>query len=521
MPDATTAGRLPRQVPFIIGNEACERFSFYGMRNILTPFLVGTLLLYAPEAERAGLAKEVFHSFVIGVYFFPLLGGWIADRWTGKYRTILWLSLVYCLGHACLAAFEGNRLGFYGGLLLIALGSGGIKPLVSAFVGDQFDQSNKQKAKLVYDAFYWSINLGSFVASLLMPRVLRGWGAAWAFGIPGLLMLAATVVFWAGRRRYVLVPRPPPDPHGFAAVARTALLARGRGGPGFLTAALGAVLAVAALALTPSLGFVIAFCLALLALLLGGGLGVALQLDEARADHPPQAVEAVRAVLRVLVVFALVTPFHSLFDQKASTWVLQGKQMVMLAPGSWLGWLVTEPAQMQALNPLLVMLLIPFNNLVLYPGLRRMGLEPTALRRMGTGIALAAVAWVAAGLIQLAIDGGGAIPITWQILPYCLLTFGEVLVSATGLEFAYSQAPPAMKGVIMSFWSLAVTFGNLWVLVTNAAVRNDAVTARIAATGLGQTAFLMFFFAAFAAVAAVLFALYARRYPMQDHYRTS
>jgi POT family proton-dependent oligopeptide transporter len=140
---------------------------------------------------------------------------------------------------------------------------------------------------------------------------------------------------------------------------------------------------------------------------------------------------------------------------------------------------------------------------------------------MGTGIALAAVAWVAAGLIQLAIDGGGAIPITWQILPYCLLTFGEVLVSATGLEFAYSQAPPAMKGVIMSFWSLAVTFGNLWVLVTNAAVRNDAVTARIAATGLGQTAFLMFFFAAFAAVAAVLFALYARRYPMQDHYRTS
>ena len=78
---------LPRQIPYIIGNEACERFSFYGMRNILTPFLVTSLLLYAPEAERAGIAKDVFHTFVIGVYFFPLLGGWLADRFFGKYNT--------------------------------------------------------------------------------------------------------------------------------------------------------------------------------------------------------------------------------------------------------------------------------------------------------------------------------------------------------------------------------------------------------------------------------------------------
>jgi POT family proton-dependent oligopeptide transporter len=193
--------------------------------------------------------------------------------------------------------------------------------------------------------------------------------------------------------------------------------------------------------------------------------------------------------------------------------------MVMLAPGSWLGWLVKEPAQMQALNPLLVMLLIPFNNLVLYPALRRAGLEPTALRRMGLGIALSALAWVVAGAIQLWIDGGAPVSISWQVVPYLLLTFGEVLVSATGLEFAYSQAPAAMKGVIMSYWSLSVTFGNLWVLITNAVARNQAVTARITATGLSQNAFLMFFFAGFAFLAAAGFALYARRYPMQDHYR--
>ena len=110
---AESTAKLPRQIPYIIGNEGCERFSFYGMRNILTPFLVTSMLLYAPEAERAGIAKEVFHTFVLGVYFFPLLGGWLADRFFGKYRTILCSSLVYCVGQACLALFEDNRTGFY------------------------------------------------------------------------------------------------------------------------------------------------------------------------------------------------------------------------------------------------------------------------------------------------------------------------------------------------------------------------------------------------------------------------
>jgi proton-dependent oligopeptide transporter, POT family len=111
------------------------------------------------------------------------------------------------------------------------------------------------------------------------------------------------------------------------------------------------------------------------------------------------------------------------------------------------------------------------------------------------------------------------VSVTWQVFPYALLTFGEVLVSATGIEFAYSQAPASMKGVIMALWYLAVTIGNLWVLLANASVRNEAVIARIGETGLSETAFLMFFFASFALVVALIFGLYARRYPMQDYYR--
>ncbi|UXH80992.1 POT-type proton-dependent oligopeptide transporter [Roseateles amylovorans] len=506
---------MPPQIPYIIANEGCERFSFYGMRNILTVFLMTSLLLSIPEPLRKGEAKEIFHTFVIGVYFFPLLGGWLSDRFFGKYHTILWLSLVYCAGHACLAIFENNIQGFYTGLFLIALGSGGIKPLVSSFIGDQFDKSNRSLAQKVFDAFYWIINFGSFFASLLMPIFLDRFGASVAFGIPGVLMFIATAVFWSGRRKYVrIAPTAKHDPHSFLKVVRTALTSRGegQGRPGLVVAVIGGLLAIGALAMSPQWGFVIAFCTALVLVMGFGGAGAWMQLERARGPHPDDAVEGVRTVLRLLVLFALVTPFWSLFDQKASTWVLQADQM---AKPEWF-----KSSMMQALNPALVMLLIPLNNLVLYPLLARLGLRVTALRRMGAGIAFSGLAWIVVGGLQLWLDGGHEVAITWQILPYALLTLGEVLVSATGLEFAYSQAPLAMKGVITSFWNLSVTIGNLWVLMANASVKGESVTHYIQSTGTSVTAFQMFFFAGFALVAALLFALYARGYRMQDNYRS-
>src|SRR3954466_984347 len=406
---------IPRQIRYIIGNEGCERFSFYGMRNILTVFLVTSLLTYLPEADREHAAKDVFHTFVIGVYFFPLLGGWLADRFFGKYNTILWLSLVYCVGQACLAVFFTNRLAFYFGLGLIALGSGGIKPCVAAFVGDQFDQTNKHRAKVVFDAFYWIINFGSFFASLLMPIFLKELGPAVAFGVPGVLMFISTMVLWLGRKQYVMVPPAPPKPHSFLRVSRDAI-ASGRRGQ--VLAFLALVTATGSFLLIPKFGFVIAACLALVAVIAIGGLGVWLQLDRIRDKHPAEAIAGVRAVLRVLVLFALVTPFWSLFDQKASTWVLQANAM---SKPTWF-----QPAQMQALNPALVMLLIPFNNLVLYPALKRCGYELTALRRMTAGIAFAGFSWIIVGLMQVVLDRGSAFSITWQVLPYIFLTISAV-----------------------------------------------------------------------------------------------
>jgi proton-dependent oligopeptide transporter, POT family len=515
-----TKPSLPRQVPYIIGNEAGERFGFYGMRNILTKFAVGWLLLKLPLPERESGAKEIFHAFVMGVYFFPLLGGWLADRLWGRYRTILWLSAVYTAGYALLAASTEWRPGFYVGLFLIALGSGGIKPCVSTFVGDQFDQHNKSLAKTVFDAFYWVINFGSFFASLLIPLVLTGGTETWrprlAFGIPGLLMAVATLVFWLGRKQYVRIPPAPADPNSFLAISLTALRSSTGGQVTGVVALLGAL---AALASIPALGAVAGLCLSLVVLLLVGGIGTWRHLESARGKHPDEDIDGVRVVLRVLVVFGLVTPFWSLFDQKASTWVLQGEQMQL--PGwSWL----TTASQLQALNPFLVMLFIPFNQRVLFPLItKRFGIELTPLRKMSTGIALTGLSWVLISLLQVRVEAlhseGLKVPVLWQMLPYAVLTLGEVLVSATGLEFAYSQAPFRMKSAVSAFWSLAVTIGNLWVLVVNASVKNPSVTHAIESQGWSVMVSQMVFFALFAFTAAGCFAWYARRYVMVDNYR--
>ena len=321
-------------------------------------------------------------------------------------------------------------------------------------------------------------------------------------------MFVSTFVLWIARKQYVMMPPSPPDPHSFLNVSRSALMS---GTAGRVLGVIGLAAAIGSFLLMPKFGFVIAACLALVAVIGFGGAGVWMQLDAVRGEHPAEAIEGVRSVLRVLVLFALVTPFWSLFDQKASTWVLQADAM---SKPSWF-----QSSQMQALNPALVMLLIPFNNLVLYPAMRRRGYEPTALRRMTAGIALAGAAWIVVGTMQVVLNGGNAFSIVWQVLPYALLTLGEVLVSATGLEFAYSQAPLAMKGVIMAFWNLSVTIGNLWVLVVNAGVKHEKVIGSIKGWGFEVTAFQMFFFAGFAFVAALAFGLVARSYPVVDHYR--
>ncbi len=492
-PDHETTG-WPPGVPYIVGNEACERFSYYGMKAILFQHLAALYLIGAVvKADADRMATQTTHLFFAGAYALPMIGAIVADRLAGKYRTILWLSLFYCAGHAVLAVAENTLGGMYLGLALIAVGAGGIKPCVSANVGDQFGKNNWRRVGTVYQIFYFSINFGSFFSTLLIPWLRDTFGAGVAFGVPGVLMFLATVVFWAGRRKYVHVPARPGGRVGlldtlsstalFLAVGHlffTSHLAREYGAAGVAgLVLLSLVFAAVGLALfsyrqrvAPDDGF-LSITLYAVRRFFAGGMALP---SEAGGDSPlersrfwgpavarfgARATEGPVAVLRIMSVFLLVSVFWALFEQHSSTWIAQAAKMDLTAWGDW----KVKAAQTGSMNPILVMILIPLMNPV-YAFLTRRGLTPTPLRRLTVGLFITSLSFVTVALLQARIDaaGEGMVWVGYQAIAYFFLTVGEILVSITGLEFAYAQAPRRMKSTVMGFWLLMISLGNVLVV---------------------------------------------------------
>ncbi|MEC7358079.1 MAG: POT family MFS transporter [Verrucomicrobiota bacterium] len=201
--------QMPPGIPYIISNEAAERFSFYGMKAALAIFLANYLGVLGGNNLSEASATAYVSWFNSAVYLTPLLGAIIADAFFGKYSTIVSLSIVYCLGHLCLALMGiGGLVEFWllSGLGLIALGAGGIKPCVSAHVGDQFGIKNQHLITKIFNVFYFSINFGAVISNLLIPWVLKWHGPHLAFGIPGVLMALATLFFWMGREKFAHIP---------------------------------------------------------------------------------------------------------------------------------------------------------------------------------------------------------------------------------------------------------------------------------------------------------------------------
>jgi proton-dependent oligopeptide transporter, POT family len=200
--------RMPPGIPYIVANELAERFSYYGMRAILVVFMTQYLKTWdgRPDVMTPAQADIWYHNFTSFVYFTPIIGALIADIFWGKYNTIIWVSLLYCLGHGVLAMGE-TRVHLLIGLILIGMGAGGIKPCVSAHVGDQFSSTNEHLLGKVYNWFYFSINLGAFLSQLSIPWLRARYGPRVAFAVPGIVMAMALFVFWLGR--YKFVHRPP------------------------------------------------------------------------------------------------------------------------------------------------------------------------------------------------------------------------------------------------------------------------------------------------------------------------
>ena len=387
---------FPKAAPYIVVTETAERFSFYGMKAILSTFLISQFFNPTNNPALKGAAEahsnEVTHLFVALVYLLSIVGGILADYFLGRYRTILYLSIVYCIGHAFLAMFDTNYQLFYAGLLLIAVGAGGVKPNVSVMVGDQFeDESDANIAKL-YDIFYFGINVGAFFSMLITPVLKHTrYGAPLAFGVPGILMFVALVIFYLGKSKYKIT----------------------------------------------------------------------LPKDTLHEEKIPFK-EQIMSVWKVLVVFSFIPLFWALYDQNGSEWVIQAGKMDLHFMG--IEW---YQEQIQVINALLILILIPVFSFGVYPLLERMGIRVTALRKMGWGFVMVVITFALIAWIQTQIDNGIKLSIGWQLFAYVLLTVSEIFVSITGLEYAFSQAPKAIKSTIMGLFWFTVFLGNILVTYIN------------------------------------------------------
>jgi len=449
--NAADPQKFPKRVGFIIGQEFCERFSYYGMRAVLP--------LYLLTFFDQDIGTTVMHTFTMLAYFFPLLGGFISDSYWGKFKTILILSIVYCAGNIVMAttsipAFLGDPpspWGMFVALGMIALGTGGIKPCVASFGGDQFHPTQKRYIEIFFSMFYFSINTGSLI-SMVMTPLLRGnvtcFGASCyplAFGVPAVLMFVATIFFLFGSKVYTKVP---PQGNVLVKVGQVIIIGikgkwQARSNP------------------RTSVRW----------------------LDYAVSQYGEGLVKDVKALLSVFTIFAPLPIFWALFDQQSSRWTYQAinmdRNITIMGHET-----IIQPDLIQVLNPLFCIMLIPFFQGVVYPIFAKCGLELRPLQKMGIGLVLCSLSFTLAGFVGLSINQSvlsgpdptradcengccisNCVPVWLQIPQYFVITTGEIMFSVTGLEFAYSQAPKSMKSVCQAAWLLTSALGNVLVII--------------------------------------------------------
>jgi POT family proton-dependent oligopeptide transporter len=418
-----------------VAAEALERLAFHGLCAVLVLYLNEHLLW----AERD--ARGIYHLFLAGAYLAPLAGRAVAAR-LGRLRTVRWASTLHLAGLALLAAVE-SREGLALGLVLVAAGAGGAMPATSALVGERLGSAGAEAAARANAALRRAVQAASLAAKLGAPLLLVVAGPRAALAAAALALLAGVLL--ARRERAPAVDAPlPPERHGFLRVLGTAVSRLGTGKPGQDW------------------------------------------LEVARELHPAEAVAGTRAVLRLTPVFVALTLFWALFDQRASAWVFQARQLDLS-----LGPLTLSPAQLQALSPALVLLVGPLLARALAT-LERRGLALPPVRRVGLGIFAASAAFLAAGVLQVVVEGGHVPHGLWQLPQYLLLTVGEVLVSVTGLELAYAHAPRSMRPAVMSIGFLTVAAGNLVVVLVGKLFRLDGAAWSFTFAVLGICVALVF-----------------------------
>ncbi len=435
---------MPKGIPYIIGNELAERFSFYGMKAILFVFMTQHLMDSTGSYDKMNDQEATFwiHTFTSVAYFTPILGAILSDFFLGKYKTILLLSIIYCLGHFTLAIDE-TRLGLLFGLSLIAVGAGGIKPCVSAHVGDQFGKSNSHLLEKVFSWFYLSINMGAAISSILTPILLIKYGPSIAFGIPGFLMLVATILFWMGRKVFIHIP----------------------------------------------------------------------PIEKSKIISDLKNKETLNSIIKLIPIYLFVAIFFALFDQTTTTWISQAKHYLNK---EWLGYNLL-PSQLQATNPIMILILVPLCTYYVYPLINK-HFNLTAIKKISIGLFLAVPSFLIIGYLQTLAEAGWSLTIGWQVLPYFIITAAEVFISITCLELSYTQAPNSIKSLIMGFFLLSVSMGNVFTALFTKILPSSFIK-EIPKIIDGQekiekhfTASYFYFYAGLMLIAAILFLFVVRYY---------
>lgn len=483
-PDATTPptptgkGRTllghPLGLYTLFTTELWERFSYYGMRAILFYFLTDTLTndgLGLDDATGAALVA-VYGS---AVYLVTVVGGWVADRVIGARRSVLWGGVVIAAGHVSLAVPAHATA--YLGIVLVALGTGLLKPNVSSMVGELYRRDDPRRDS-AFSIFYMGINIGSFTAPFLV-QAARGVGGYHAgFAVAAVGMGLALVAFVLGRR--VLhgagdaVPHPltPADRPQVVRLGAWILLALvvATGLAWFVTSARGgAALEVVIDALSylafaaPVAMFVVMF-------------------------RSPQVNAAERSRLRAYVpLFVAATLFWMIFEQASSTLSQYARDHTDL---DVLG-VTISPVLYQSVNPAAIILLAPVFAWLWV----RLGDRPSTAVKFATGLTLAALSFVfLAG--ASAVAGDGRSPWWVLVVVYVVQTLGELCLSPVGLAATTLLAPQAFRGQAMALWFLAPAAG-------------QAITAQLitATEGVSRTAFFGGIGVVALVVAGVMFAL--------------
>ncbi|HET7585476.1 MAG TPA: peptide MFS transporter [Gemmatimonadaceae bacterium] len=426
--------------------EMWERFSYYGIRPLLVLFMTAAVVNGGFDFEPT-VASAIVGLYASSVYITALPGGWIADRWLGLQRSIWWGGVLIALGHLSIAlSVFMPRSTFFIGLLLIVLGTGLLKPNVSAIVGELYPEGGSRR-DAAFSIFYMGINLGAFIA----PLITNGLGekVAWhlGFGVAGLGMVIGLIVFRVRAKRTLgpIGKQPSGDERSqrrvrnisFAILIAFALL---------VVLAVTGVLSVNPVAIAERMT---AVYLALVLLYFGY-----LFFFAGLTTNEKKRV----AVIVVLFVFATV--FWSAFEQAPTSLNLFSRDFTDRVIFGWempAGW-------MQSVNSFFVITLAPvFAALWLWLG--RRGKDPSSPAKFTIGLAMNGIGFVVMLLAaRHAIVGPGQavrVSMFWLIASYFFQTLGELSLSPVGLSSMTKLAPKRFVGQMMGVWFLASAVGNL------------------------------------------------------------